>query len=56
MTKQRQFSNEFNVLYSRENNPWVGGGQYLISSGACFPRVLGQEQVAEASKKQGMIG
>ena len=24
MTKIKQFSNEFDVLYPRENNPWIG--------------------------------
>ena len=24
MTKTKQFSNEFDVIYSRENNLWIG--------------------------------
>lgn len=25
--KLKQFTNEFDVLYSKENNPWIGGLQ-----------------------------
>ena len=39
-----EFSNKFDVLYSRENNPWIGGVKYLTSSGAFFPGGFGQEQ------------
>lgn len=36
MTKMKQFSNEFAVLYSRENNPWIRGIACLTSSGGLF--------------------
>lgn len=31
-----QFSNEFYVLHFREKRPWVGGAQYIASSGSLF--------------------
>lgn len=34
MAKQKQFNNDFNVLYSMENNPWTGGVEH--SSGGIF--------------------
>lgn len=41
MTNIKQFSKEFDVLHSREDNPW-GGGQCLPSS--LFPGDLGLER------------
>lgn len=32
MTKQ--FSNEFYVFHLREKSPWIGGAQYITSSGS----------------------
>ena len=43
--KLEQLNNDFYVLYLRENNPWIGGMQCLISSGALFPKDFGQEQI-----------
>ena len=36
MTKIIQFSNEFEVLYSRENSLWVGGVQFLTVEYSCL--------------------
>ena len=44
MAKLRQFNNEFDALYLRENNSCTGGVQCLTSSIALFPGDLGQEQ------------
>lgn len=52
MTKQKQFSNEFDVLYSRENNPWIKQVQCLTRSGALFLRNFGQEQVLDSARKE----
>lgn len=43
MTKIMEFSNKFDVLYARENSPWIGGEQCLTSSRALFLRDAGQE-------------
>lgn len=60
MTKIIKFSNEFDILFSRENNPWTGGGQCLTSSGRLFLRDFGQERVLqrleEAVQEQGVTG
>ena len=59
MIKIKQFSSEFNVLYSRENNPWVGGVQGLTKGGAPFLRDLRLEfhrALEAARRKQGMVG
>lgn len=45
MTKVKQFSHQFGVLYSRENNPWFAAVQGLTSSGTFCQRDLGQERV-----------
>ena len=58
MTKNKQFSNEFDVLYSRENNPCTGGAVFY-SQGALFPRDLGQERYGTLEAtilKQGLTG
>lgn len=34
ITKLKQFSNEFDVLHSRENNQWVRGLYCLTNKGA----------------------
>lgn len=38
--KLKQVSNEFVVLYSKENNEWSGGVQCITSSGALCSRIL----------------
>ena len=43
MAKLEQFSNKFDVLYSRENSPWIGAVQCLTSTSKKF----GQEQVLQ---------
>lgn len=43
--KTKQFSDEFDVHYSRENNPWIGGVQAYTSSKALFPKNVRQERV-----------
>ena len=59
MTKLKQFSNEFVVLYPRENNLQVRGVQILANSGALCPGDFRQEWVCraleEAMWKQGMM-
>lgn len=45
MTTIQQFSSELRDLYSKENNPWIGGVQGLTSSGTLFLRNSGQEWV-----------
>ena len=44
MTKLKQFSNAFDVFYSRENSPWIGGAQCLTSGGALFPGNWGKSK------------
>lgn len=44
MTRLKQFSNEFDIHYSRENRPRIGGVQCPASSEAGFRRNWGQEQ------------
>lgn len=44
MTKLKQFSNEFDLLYSREGNPCIGVIQYLRSRGVLFQKDLEKEQ------------
>ena len=61
MTKLKQFSNEFDALYSRENNPWIEGVQCLTSSGVFFlrdvwARVSSYRMLEEATWEWGMIG
>lgn len=59
MTKIIQFSNEFDVLPSRDNNPWMGG-QPCTSSAAFSPGILGNSEIykalEEATLKLGRIG
>lgn len=45
MTKMRQFSNKFDVFYSRENNLWIG--EYSASQAVeqFFRGMFEQEQV-----------
>lgn len=47
MPKLKQFSNVFDVAFSKENNPWIGEAQCLTSSGTLFLRDLGQESFIE---------
>ena len=47
-------SNRFDVLYSRENNPWIWGVQCLTNSGALFGRDLSQELVLQSVRKGNM--
>ena len=42
VTKIIQLGNEFDVLYSRKNSPWIGGVQCLASSRAPLLRDFGQ--------------
>ena len=42
--KNNKFSDKFDVLYLRENDPWIRGVQHLISSGAHFPKDLGKSK------------
>ena len=44
MAKLKQFSNEFDILYSSKNNPWVGGVQCLISSGDSSRGIWGESE------------
>ena len=59
MTKLKQLSNKFDVLYWRENDPCTRGVQCIRNSRALFWKDLGQKQVyralEEASQKWGMI-
>lgn len=43
MTKPKHFSNEADVLYLRENIPWIEGEQCLISNGILPLRDFGKE-------------
>ena len=43
----KQFNNELAVLYSRENSPWVGRVQCLLSNGDFLLRDFGQEQAMQ---------
>ena len=43
--KLKEVSTDFNVLYSRENNPWVGGVPHLTNNRVLYRRDLGQEPV-----------
>lgn len=43
--KKKKISVELNVLYTPENNPWIGRVQYLTSSGTHFPRDFGEKLV-----------
>ena len=54
MAKLKQFSNEFDVLYSRDNNLGIGGVQGLTISGALFLRGLGQEGVVYSGRRGDM--
>lgn len=45
MTKQNQFSNELDILYSKKNKPWIRDVQCLPSNEALFSRDFGQVQV-----------
>lgn len=56
MTKIKQFSTRFDVLYSRENNPWTGGVQCLTSSGAFFPWDFGQWGFTDVRKGDAETG
>lgn len=47
MTELKQFSNESDVLYSRDKNPWIGRTQCIKSNGTLFSRDFGQEQILE---------
>ena len=42
MIKLKPLSYRFDILYSRENSPRVGGLQPFTSSGALFQRDFGQ--------------
>ena len=60
MTKLKQFSYKIDILYSRENKPWIEVVQFLISRGELFPRDLGKTKfyraLEEAMWRQGMTG
>lgn len=65
MTKLKQLSNEFDVLYSRKNNLRIGeGGVYsaLPTQEHSSQRILGKSKFYRTServrvtRKQGMIG
>lgn len=43
--KAKTIGNEFDVLYSRKNNPWIGGIQCLTNNGELFMKDFRQEQV-----------
>ena len=45
MTKLKQFSDDFDLLYSRKNSPWIGRVRCLTSSGELFLRDFRQEWV-----------
>lgn len=47
MTKQKQFRNEFDVLDSKENNPWMRGSAVPHKHWTLFPRNYGQEQALD---------
>lgn len=53
MTKLKQLTGKFDVLYSRENSPWIGrgvGGGYNASSAVehCPGRILGKSECYRA--------
>lgn len=52
MTKQKQLSNEFDVLHLRENNPWVRGAQRSGAVEHSCRGIFGQEPAEEATRKQ----
>lgn len=58
MTKLKQFINKFDVLYSREASPWIGGVQTHTSSETPFPGTLGESEfyLAVLTRKQGTTG
>lgn len=45
-----QFSDEFDIPYSRENYPWIGGAQCLKQE-RLFWKDLGQEQVLQNARR-----
>lgn len=55
MTKEKQFRNEFDVLYSREDSPQIGAVQCLTSSGDSFQGIVGKSEhyraLEEATRK-----
>lgn len=56
MTKLEQFSSEFNVLYSRENSPWVEEIQCLARSEHSARGVLGKIKFYRALEEQDWLG
>lgn len=60
MIKLKQFSNEFDVLYSREDSPWMGECRAARagepSSWGIWGRSEFYRMLEEASSTQGMIG
>lgn len=56
MTKLKRFSNEFDVLYSRENDPWTGGTQGLTSSNTLRQRIVGKGGLKGAMWKRDTSG
>lgn len=54
MPKLKYFSNEFDVLCSKENKPWIGGLQCFMSSGTLFLRDFGQEGCSQSLRRGNM--
>lgn len=59
MTKLKQRGNSCNVLYSRVNNLWIKGIQFLTSRGVLFMRIWGKSKfhkmLEEVMQEQGMV-
>lgn len=56
MTKLKQFSDDFDLLYSRENSPWIGRVRCLTSSGVLFLRDFRQEWVLGTVRRGSING
>lgn len=56
MMKLKQISTAFDVLYSREDNPWIGEAQCPLSSGTLFLGDFGQWRVLWLEEATVMIG
>lgn len=52
MTKLKQFSNKFDALYSRENNPWTG--EYMASQAVKHSSqgILGKSEFYRVLRRQ----
>lgn len=51
MTKLKQFSKEFNAIYSRKNSPWIGGIQCLTGVERSSQGILGKREFYRDEKR-----